>query len=72
MVIQRIAVVARRAVVGVSNKQVYKVVKALHANKQKLIGSHGMFKQFNPGTMHVDLGVPYHPGAARFYKEMGL
>ena len=51
---------------------VYKVVKALHANKQKLIGSHGMFKQFDPGKMHVDLGVPYHPGAARFYKEMGL
>lgn len=51
---------------------VYKVVKALHANKQKLIGSHGMFKQFNPGKMRVDLGVPYHPGAARFYKEKGL
>ena len=51
---------------------VYKVVQALHANKQKLIGSHGMFKQFDPGKMHVDLGVPYHPGAARFYKEKGL
>lgn len=51
---------------------VYKVAKALHANKQKLIGSHGMFKQFNPGKMRVDLGVPYHPGAERFYKEKGL
>lgn len=51
---------------------VYKVVAALHANKQKLIGSHGMFKQFDPGKMHVDLGVPYHPGAVRFYKEKGL
>lgn len=51
---------------------VYKVVEALHANKQKLIGSHAMFKQFNPGNMRVDLGVPYHPGAARFYKEKGL
>ena len=51
---------------------VYKVVKALHANKKKLIGSHGMFKQFDPAKMHVDLGVPYHPGAVRFYKEQGM
>ena len=51
---------------------VYKVVKALHANKKKLIGSHGMFKQFDPAKMHVDLGVPYHPGAVRYYKEQGM
>ncbi len=54
------------------DETVYKVVKALHGNKKKLIGSHGMFKQFNPAKMHVDLGVPYHPGALRYYKEMGM
>ena len=54
------------------DETVYKVVKALHDNKKKLIGSHGMFKQFDPAKMHVDLGVPYHPGALRYYKEMGM
>jgi len=54
------------------DETVYKVVKSLHDNKKKLISSHGMFNRFNPAKMHVDLGVPYHPGAMKYYKEHGM
>lgn len=51
---------------------VYRLVKALHGGKAKLVTSLKAFADFDPGTMSRDLGVPYHPGAQRFFKEAGL
>jgi TRAP-type uncharacterized transport system substrate-binding protein len=27
--------------------------------------------RFNPARMTTDIGVPYHPGAIRYYREIG-
>ncbi len=54
------------------NELVYKVVKALYANKQKLVASHKAFSGFDPAKINRDLGVPYHEGARKFFKEAGL
>ena len=54
------------------NETVYKVVKALHANKKKLVNSHKAFGGFDPSKINLDLGLPYHPGAEKFFKESGL
>lgn len=51
---------------------VYKVVKALYANKKKLVASHRAFGGFNPKRINFNLGLPYHPGAKKFFKEAGL
>lgn len=51
---------------------VYKVAKAIHDNKAKLVASLAAFRGFDPKQMNLDLGLTVHPGALRFYKEAGL
>lgn len=51
---------------------VYKVVKAIFENKKKLVTTHKAFNGMQPKAMHTDVGVPYHPGAVKFYKEQGM
>ncbi len=50
---------------------VYKLVKALHENKKLLVSVFKGLGGFNPDRMYVDVGVPYHPGAMRYYREIG-
>ncbi|MGB0631195.1 MAG: TAXI family TRAP transporter solute-binding subunit [Alphaproteobacteria bacterium] len=54
------------------DETVYKVVKALYENKKKLVTSHKAFGGFEPGKINRDLGLKYHPGAQKFFKEKGL
>jgi len=51
---------------------VYKVVKALHGGKAKMLTSHKAFGGFNPKKINRELGLPYHNGATKFFKEAGL
>ena len=56
----------------VANDVVYKVVKAMYAGKKKLVGTLKAYNGFDPKLMGRDLGVKYHPGAVKFYKEVGI
>lgn len=57
----------------VNNEVAYKSAKALHLNKKALIAGHGVFRGFKPKLIaKKGLGVPFHPGAAKYYKEAGL
>jgi len=57
----------------VSDDIVYQVAKALHANKQELLGIFRPFALFNPQNMAKPLlDVPMHPGALKFYREIGI
>lgn len=63
--------------VGVSSDvdedTVYKVVKALHENKDALVAAHPSFNAMNPDNLAVQQqDVKYHPGAIRYYKEIGI
>jgi TRAP transporter TAXI family solute receptor len=51
---------------------VYKIVKLMAANKTMLGNSFGPLKRFNPKDMAPKHGTPYHPGAIKAYKEMGI
>jgi TRAP transporter TAXI family solute receptor len=50
---------------------VYNVVKAMHEAKDDLVKNQPVFKQFDPKRMTEEIGVPWHPGALKFYKEIG-
>ncbi|MFT7572463.1 MAG: TRAP transporter TAXI family solute receptor [Paracoccaceae bacterium] len=54
------------------NETVYKLVKAIYEGKNQLVKSHKAFGGYNPKHINRDLGIPYHPGAVKFFKEAGL
>lgn len=56
----------------VDEETVYQALKALHGGKDALVEAHGIFNGFDPARMALDVDVPYHPGAQRFYEEAGL
>ena len=57
----------------VADEVAYKSAKALHLNKKALIAGHGVFRGFKPELIaKKGLGVQFHPGAAKYYKEAGL
>jgi len=59
--------------VKVSHDLVYKVVKAIHANKEDLAASFAGFRSFSVQRMSMPVPkVDFHPGAIKFYKEVGL
>ena len=51
---------------------VYKVVKAIYGNKEKLVASHKAFGGFDPKGINRDIGLPYHNGVRKFFMEAGL
>jgi len=57
----------------VSDDVVYRVAKALHDGKQDLVATFPPFGLFQPQNMAKSLeGVPLHPGALKYYREIGL
>ena len=53
---------------------VYKVIKLIHQNLKELAKDVRYFKyaELNPKVLTTQIGVPYHPGAVRYWKEAGL
>ena len=53
---------------------VYRVIKLIHQNLKQLSEDVRYFKYavLNPKVLTTQIGVPYHPGAVRYWKEAGL
>jgi TRAP-type uncharacterized transport system substrate-binding protein len=51
---------------------VYAMTKAVAANTSSLGAVHKDMAKLTPKEMAEDIGVPFHPGAAKFYKEAGI
>jgi TRAP-type uncharacterized transport system substrate-binding protein len=59
--------------VKVPDEVVYNTVKAIYGNKPDLAASSGGFRTFSPERMAMPVQrVDFHPGALKFYKEIGL
>jgi len=57
----------------VSDETVYKFMKALVDNKDRVRGIHPSLAKFSVDTiMRNPTPLPYHPGAERFYRESGV
>ena len=51
---------------------IYTFTKTLYENKDYFLGVHSSFAEFEPETMNVGTAITLHPGAEKFYKEMGM
>ena len=58
---------------NISDEIIYKVVKAIYENKRDLVASFKAFIPFDPERIAMPVkGIDYHPGALKFFKEIGL
>jgi TRAP transporter TAXI family solute receptor len=51
---------------------VYRMVKAIADNRQDLSSVNKAIAELTPQMMAADIGVPMHPGALKYYKEVGV
>ncbi|HHY47616.1 MAG TPA: TAXI family TRAP transporter solute-binding subunit [Firmicutes bacterium] len=51
---------------------VYEVTKSLARNLSKLGDVHALYKPLTPALMAKNVGVPFHEGALKYYKEIGV
>jgi TRAP transporter TAXI family solute receptor len=50
----------------------YKIAKVLHDSQGKLAGIAKVYARYNKATLSRDHGIPFHPGAIKFYQEKGI
>jgi len=53
-------------------KTVYKVVKAMYENEEELKSASPLWRSHRSSNMAEDQGLEYHPGAIKFYSEVGI
>jgi TRAP transporter TAXI family solute receptor len=51
---------------------VYALLKTINDNIKTLGGAHKIFESWTPEVGYADYGLPLHPGAEKFYKEVGV
>jgi uncharacterized protein len=56
----------------VKNDVVTKVVETLYSNPADIKATSPLWAEFDPAQMGKDVGIPYHPAAAAFYKSKGI
>lgn len=57
---------------GVSDDIVYRVTKAMYENEKELKELGPLWRSHFSKNMAKDQGMPYHPGAIKFFKEAGI
>ena len=51
---------------------VYAFTKTLYTHRAEVVKRHGAGKAINPKNVVKDTGTAFHPGAIRFYQEIGI
>lgn len=71
--VMTVAVVATYIVSDkLSENLVYNMTKALFENAQQIAAAHPKGKELDPAYSLASISVKLHPGAAKYYKEIGL
>jgi TRAP transporter TAXI family solute receptor len=55
-----------------SDDLVYNVTKLLYENRERVVEKHAAGRAINPNNVVRDTGTEFHPGAIRFYREIGI
>ncbi len=56
---------------SMSDEVAYNITKAMLENKETLVKGHNFFKDLAPENIVNAVVAPLHPGAAKYYKEIG-
>lgn len=56
----------------VDEEVVYQFTKLLYDNRETIANAHPAGKAINPKNVAKDVGIPFHPGAIRYFKEAGF
>jgi uncharacterized protein len=51
---------------------VYEVTKILYEQREQVVQKHPAGRAINPTNVVRDTGTPFHPGAIRYYREIGI
>jgi TRAP transporter TAXI family solute receptor len=51
---------------------VYQATKTLYENREAVVQRHAAGRAINPGNVVRNTGTEFHPGAVRFYQEIGI
>ena len=51
---------------------VYQLTKTLYEHREEVVAKHAAGKAINPSNAARDTGTLFHPGARRFYREIGI
>ena len=51
---------------------IYKIVKAVFANRDELMKAQSSAKETIPANIDRNTMIPLHPGAVRYYREVGV
>jgi TRAP transporter TAXI family solute receptor len=56
----------------VSDDLIYAVTKSIYENREEVTAKHAAGRAINPKNVVRDTGTEFHPGAIRYYKEIGI
>ncbi|MCG8461931.1 MAG: TAXI family TRAP transporter solute-binding subunit [Holophagales bacterium] len=56
----------------VDEETVYQLTKTIYENRADVVQRHPAGKAIQPKNVVRDTGTPFHPGAIRFYREIGI
>ena len=51
---------------------VYKILMLMEQNKDELVAVQPVLREYTPAFGYKQYGVPYHPGALKYFKEKNL
>ena len=51
---------------------VYRITKTIYENRESVTAKHPAGRAINPKNVVRDTGTEFHPGAIRYYQEMGI
>jgi TRAP-type uncharacterized transport system substrate-binding protein len=56
----------------VNEELVYEATKTLYENREAVVSQHPAGRAINASNVVRDTGTEFHPGAVRFYREIGI
>jgi TRAP transporter TAXI family solute receptor len=56
----------------VSDDLIYAVTRSIYENREEVTAKHAAGRAINPKNVVRDTGTEFHPGAIRYYKEIGI